>query len=821
METIWRDARYALRTMMKKPGFTVVVTLTLALGIGANTAIFSLIFGILLRPFPYADPNRLVKIESVYAKTTGSVQGASQLDLDDWRRHTKSFDNFGLHITYPAILNTGANGGGPSQSVRLTFVTAGMFETLGAGPIIGRNFKPEEDIVGGDSLKAVLSYGLWQTTFGGDRDVVGRVIRLRGASYTIIGVAPPGFRFPERSDIWVPLQARYAGYKAEFWKGRDFRPHTAIAQLKSGVTLAQAQSEMNTLAAQLEREFPSTNQGLQLRLTPLRDAEVGNVRPYLWLLLGAVAMVLLIVCVNVANLLLARGAARERELAIRAALGARRGRLIRQLLIESLLLALIGGAMGLLLARPALALLLRLIPVELPFWMRIEIDGATLLFNFAIAVLTGLLFGLIPAWQASRADLSLALKAGAKGANGGEVSHQLRNGLVVIEIALSLLLLVGAGLMMRSFMRLQRVDAGIRTGNLLTIYTSRFMTNATREELVKAYTDTWTRVMERLAQLPGVIKVGGGYDIPYKNRPEQREKQQVSTVGQSLQERQQNAPVMGVDIDPSFFDVLGIPLLAGRNFNDNDTPNSEPVCIVSRGAAETLWPGREAIGQKLLVGKLSADNLWHRVIGVVGDTKWHAAETGDGFEVYYSHRQWPVPAFHTLLRIEGDPASLIPQARRAIHEVNPDIAINEIKPMDEVITEALWQRRLWGALFALFAGVALLLAAVGIYGVMSYLVSQRAHEIGVRIALGAQTSDVLRLIVGQGLKVVVIGVAVGLLAALALARVMKSLLFNVTATDPLTFVAVSLLLVCVAAVACFIPARRAAKTDPIIALRNE
>jgi putative ABC transport system permease protein len=494
---------------------------------------------------------------------------------------------------------------------------------------------------------------------------------------------------------------------------------------------------------------------------------------------------------------------------------------MRQLLVESLLLALVGGAMGLALARPALALLLRLIPVELPFWMRIEIDGAALLFNFAIAVLTGLLFGLVPAWQSSRADLSLALKEAAKGAGGGAVSHRLRGGLVVAEIAISLLLLVGAGLMMRSFMRLQSVDAGVRTENLLTVYASRFVTNAMREELVQPYTDTWTRVMERLAQLPGVVKVGGGYDIPYKNRPEQREKQQVSTVGQSEQERQQNAPVMGVDVDPSFFDALGIPLLAGRNFNDNDTPGSEPVCIVSQSAAEALWPGREAVGQKLLVGKLSETNLWHRVVGVVGDTKWHAAETGKGFEVYYSHRQWPIPAFHFLLRVEGDPAGLIPQVRRAIHEVNPDIAINEIKPMDAVITEALWQRRLWGALFALFAGVALLLAAIGVYGVMSYLVNQRTREMGVRMALGARTSDVLKLVVGQGLKVVAIGVAIGLLGALALAQVARSLLFGVTATDPLTFVGAPALLLIVALIACLIPARRAAKTDPIVALRCE
>lgn len=632
---------------------------------------------------------------------------------------------------------------------------------------------------------------------------------------------PPGFRFPERSDIWVPLQARYAGYKAEFWKGRDFRVHTAVARLKSGVTLAQAQSEMNTLAAQLEREFPATNQGVQLRLTPLRDAEVGNVRPYLWLLLGAVVMVLLIVCVNVANLLLARGAARERELAIRAALGAGRGRLMRQLLVESLLLALIGGALGLLLAWPALALLLRLIPVELPFWMRIEIDSAALLFNFVVAVVTGLLFGLVPAWQASRADLNLALKDSAKGAGGGAVSHRLRNGLVVAEIAISLLLLVGAGLMMQSFMRLKHVDMGIQTGNLLTVYLSRFVTNASQEELLKAYTDTWTRVMERLAQLPGVVKVGGGYDIPYKERPEQREKRQVSTAGQSQDEQRQNAPVMTDVVDPSFFDALGIPFVAGRNFNDNDTPNSEQVIIVSRHTAETLWPGREPIGQKLLVGNPTADNVWRRVIGVVSDTKWHAAETGKGFEVYYSHRQYPIPALHFLLRTTNDPTSLIPQVRRIIHEVNPDIAINEIQPMDEVVTEALWQRRLWGVLFALFAGVALLLAAVGIYGVMSYLVSQRTREIGIRMALGAEHRDVLRLVMGQGLKLIMTGILIGVGGAFALRQLIAGFLYGITATDPLTLGAVSALLALIGLLACFIPARRAAMADPLVALRAE
>jgi putative ABC transport system permease protein len=705
--------------------------------------------------------------------------------------------------------------------VRLTFVTAGMLDALGVGPIIGRFFKPEEDVVGGDVLKAVLGHGLWQTTFGGDRSVVGRVIRLRGATYTVIGVMPPGFGFPERSDIWVPLQARYAGFKDAFWKSRDFRVHTAIARLASGITLEQAQSEMNTLATQLEREFPATNQGMQVRLTALRDAEVGHVRPYLLVLLGAVVMVLLIVCVNVANLLLARGAARGRELAIRAVLGADRGRLWRQLLIESLLLALAGGGLGLLLAWPALAVLLRLIPVELPSWMRIEIDVAALLFNVVVAALTGLLFGLMPAWHAARADLNLALKDSAKGAGGGRIPQRLRNGLVVAEIAISLMLLIGAGLMMQSFMRLHRTDLGIQSDNLLTIYLSRFVTNASQEELQKAYTDTWTRVRERLAQLPGVVTVGAGYGIPYKERSEQRETQQVSTVGQSQEEQRQNAPVMTNVVDPSLFDALGIRFVAGRNFNDDDDASSEPVVVVSRHTADTLWPGREPIGQTLLVGSGYIGNVWRRVIGVVGDTKWHGAETGQGFEVYYTHRQYPLPAIHMLLRTVNDPASLIPEARRAIHEVNPDIAINDIQPMDDVIADALWQRRLWGVLFAVFAGVALLLAAVGLYGVMSYLVSQRTREIGVCVALGARPLDIHRLIVGQGVKLLGLGVAVGLLGAIGLSRLITSLLFGVSAYDVPTLVGVSLLLAVVALAACVIPARRGAQVDPIVALRAE
>lgn len=818
IDKLWQDGRYALRSFKQKPAFAAIIILTLALGIGANTAIFSLIYGILLRPFPYRDAERIVRVESVDTKTTGNIQGGSQLDLRDWQQHARGFEAFGLYITFPSILNTGS---GAAQSVTLTFASQQVFPLLGVNPVLGRSFQPEEDQSGGDVLKAVLSYGLWQASFGGAKEVLGKTVQLRGAPYTIVGVMPPGFRFPERSDIWVPLQARYAGYKAEFWKARDFRAHTAIARLQDGVSLEQAQAEIGALGAQLAREFPNTNEGIRLQLKPLRDAEVGNMRPYLLLLGGAVGLVLLICCVNVANLLLARGAARERELAIRAALGSSRWRSVQMLLVESLLLALTGGGLGMALAWPGLQGLLKLIPVELPFWMKIELNWPVLLFSLLVTMATGVLFGLVPALQLSRVNLQNALKDSAKGAAGGASSLRFRNGLIVAEVAFSLLLLVGAGLMLQSFMRLQQVNTGIKAERLITVYLSRFLPNSTPQEQVAAYSDQFRRVMDAFAKLPGVVSVGGGYDIPHYNKPEQRETQEIAIIGQSEREQHHNAPAIGVDVTPGYFQALGVPLLEGRDFNEADTLDKPRVVIVSQYTANTLWPGRQAIGQQIRWGKSSDSNPYCTVIGIVGNTKWSAAEREPGFELFYSYRQWPPPALHVLVRTQTNPEQLLPLLRRTVHEINPAIAINLIKPVSTIVSEANWQRRLWGVLFALFASIALLLAAVGLYGVMSYLVSQRTREIGLRMALGARGIDVWRLVVGQGLKVVALGVAVGLSAALTLARVMASLLFGITATDPLTFAGVALLMVIVAVLACFVPARRAANVDPMIALRAE
>jgi putative ABC transport system permease protein len=797
METFWQDLRYAARVLTKKPGFTTVVVLTLALGIGANTAIFSLIYGILLRPFPYREPGRLVRIQTVRTET-GNAQGASVLDLDDWRRQADVMGEIGIHITYDTTLSHD----GPAQSVQLTFISPQVFTLLGVSPVIGRTFTPDEDRIGGDVNKAVLSYDLWQTTFGSDRDVVGRVIRLRGDSYTVVGVMPPGFRYPEKCDVWVPIQARYASYRNEFWKARDYRVHSVIARLKEDVTLAAAQAGMNAIASRLELDFPTTNQGVQLRLVPLRNTEVGNIRPYLLLLGGAVMLVLLICCVNVANLMLARSAAREREMAIRVALGSGRWRIARQLLTESLLLGLLGGVAGLLLAWFGLAALLRLIPVTLPFWMKIEVDAPVLIFNLVVAVVTGVVFGLVPAWQMSRTDLSLALKEGAKGTAGA--GRRLRDGLVVAEFALSLVLLIGAGLMMQSFVRLLNADAG-----------------ATEEEMVKAYSDNFYRVKERLATIPGVVEVGGSYDIPYYNQPEERPKELIAIRGQSEREQQQNAPVMGVDVMPDYFKAMGIPLLAGRDFNESDDLKARRVVIVSQHTAETLWPGREPLGQQMRFGKDAPYNPWCTVIGVVADTRWQMAEKDKGFEAYFSYRQFMPPRMHMVMRVEVEPESLIPAVRVAVHETNPDIAITQIKSMNRIVSEALWQRRLWGVLFAVFAGIALALAAVGIYGVMSYLVNQRTREIGIRMALGAPPQNVSAQVVKDGMKLAFVGLGIGYAVALALTRVIATLLFGVNAADPITFIAVSGLLLAVALVACYFPARRAARVDPIVALRCE
>jgi putative ABC transport system permease protein len=811
METLWQDLRFSLRILAKRPGFTFIVVLTLALGIGATTAIFSLIYGILLRPFPYREPDRLARIQTVFAKPGGATRGSSLRDVEDWRKLNRTLDDLGAYTTFDSDLR----GDGLAEPIRLTQLNPGALSILGVQPIVGRLFLSEEDLQGSDVHKALIGYDLWQRRFGADPNIVGKSLRTGIVTLTIVGVMPPGFRFPENTDVWTPMESWYALTNRS--KNRDIRPYPVIARLRPGVTLDQAQADLNGVAAALEQQYPKENESVRVKFSTLRDAEVGNIRPYLLLLIAAVGFVLLICCVNVANLMLAQAAARQREFSVRAALGASRPRLARALLMDSLLLALLGGAAGIALAYQAVKALLALIPVTLPFWMKIEVDAPVLLFSLAVAVLTSVLFGLAPAWQASRVNLSDALKEGARGSSA---HARARSTLVVAQMALCLLLLVGAGLMMQSFLRLLHVKTGFMPEGLLVARVTNFKTGA-RAETAAAMAVLHEQTLTRLRALPGALSAGVTGSLPFTSAQTERSRVDLRIKGRAEEELKYSESVAGADVSPGLLDTLGVPLRAGRLFDARDVTESPMVVIINERAAKKLFPDRDPIGQELLWGAPTPQNPYCRIIGVVGDVKHRAAEGGEGVELYYPYSQWPVTNGYYVLRTQGDPQALATAMRQAINAVNKDAAIVYLKPMEQLIGESLWQRRLWGVLFAVFAFVALSLAAVGLYGVMSYLVSQRTREIGVRMALGAQTGDVLRMALAQGVKLALGGIALGLAGALGLVSLISGLLYGVTARDPLTFAGVALLLLLVALLACWIPARRATKVDPLVALRCE
>jgi putative ABC transport system permease protein len=803
------------RVLLARPAFSALVILTVALGVGANTTIFSLVYGILLRPFPYPDSDRLSRVETRLSKTTGATRGASVYDLADWREQNRAFADLAGYISFQNNLEA-PNG---AQAVAMTMTTPALFSVLETRPLLGRTFTEEENRVGGDVLKAVLSHSLWQETFGADPQILGRTIRLRGASYSVIGVMPAGFQYPDRTEVWVPLQSRYAGYADDWWKHRDVRIHAVLGRLKPGMGAENAQADLQSVADGLARQFPTTNDGVQIRLTSLREMESGKLRPYVLLLGGAVLMMLLICCVNIANLLLARSVSREREMAVRAALGAGRWRIVKQLVAEGVVFGLPGGLLGSGVAFLGVRALLALIPVPLPPWMHIDVDLTALLFNFGLAVISAVLFSLAPALQLSKVDVNRALKEGTRGSSAG--SGSLRDGLVVAEIALSLVLLVGAGAMMRSFLYLRNSDPGIDRQHLLAVRVGRFLTGMTNDQLAIALANDHRRLLDRAAELPGVIEVSGGDDFPYESHADERGRGEIYVLGQDEQQRKENGAVQSAEIAPGYFRVLGIPLLAGRDFTEADDVKTLRVAIISEHTAKTLFPGREAIGQKISWGKPSPNTPWTTVIGIVGDTKWHATERQKGFEVYFSYKQFAALPFNMLIRTAAEPSDLEPVVRRMIRDVNPQIAIQKVRTMDMVVTQALWERRLWGVLFLIFAILALALASIGLYGVMSYLVSQRTREIGIRMALGSSQSNVLGLVARHGITLVAIGIAIGLAAAFGLTRSIQSLIFGIAPNDPLTFATVALVLSTVALIACGVPAWRAARIDPILALRQE
>ncbi|MBS1823764.1 MAG: ABC transporter permease [Acidobacteria bacterium] len=810
--------RHALRHAIHQPGFSAIVIATIALTIGAATAVFSLFDAALLRPFPYAEPERLVRVETVNPKDKGSSLGVSLYDFDDYRRRNQAFQSMAAYMSWSNQLT----GRGPAIAVHMTFASADVFSLLGVNPALGRVFTREEDVLGGPVLKAVIGHGLWHELFGARPDALGQTIQLRGQSYEVIGVMPPGFAFPDRSQVWVPIMARYAAYKDSWWKRRDARLHTVIARLKDGVSVEQAHASVASIAAALRREHPEQNLDAHGRVRSLRDAEAGQVKPYVHLVGGAAALLLLLGCLNVANLMMARSVARERETVVRLALGSGPWPLVWQLLAEALLLSLLGAASGVALAAVATRAFLLLLPSDVPGWMRLVIDYRVLGFAITAAVGTAVVAMLAPAAHQMRANLNEVLKHGARGSSQGRTAAAwIRRALVVAEIALSLVLLAGAGLMVRSFQKAVGMDPGLRVDNLVVVRSGHFVPNVIKESAVRAYCDVYRRVQLALEEIPGVVSASGSHTVPFAGTSEQRPQAELYTLRRATRDQAFRLPFRGADIMPGALGTMGVPLLEGRDFNENDKIGSPPVVIVSKRVAETLFPGESAVGQKIRFGIDQDYDPWSTVIGVAGSVRFNAAETEPGYEVYWSYRQYPGPGISYLIRTAADPASLLPRIKQVIQTASPDIAIERINTMESLVSESIWRRRLWGAILAVFAGLALLLALSGLFGVMSYLVAQQRKEIGIRLAIGADRGNVVGWVLGRGMRLTALGLAAGVGLTLLLSPVLHGLLFGVPAHDAATIVTVVAAVLVTAGLACLLPAASASRVDPVIALREE
>jgi putative ABC transport system permease protein len=808
-DEMFQDLRHGARMLLKSKGFTAVAVLSLALGIGANTAIFSVVNAVLLKPLPYDHPDQIMKLW-----TTQPERGALRLpfaapNFIDLKEQNRVFAEMAVHRGWPFILT----GAGEPLNVFGHRVSAGFFTVLGVKPLLGRGFLYEEDRPGNDRV-VVISYGLWQSHFASDPGIIGRSLTINDVSRTVVGVMPPGFRFQSQENaLWVPMAFTPADLNRRL--GNIF----VIARLRMGVTRQQAQAEMNTLAAQFETQYPDINKGKGISVTPLREDLVGDISSSLWILLGAVGFVLLIACANVANLQLTRALGRRKELAVRVALGATRLRLIRQLLTESAILSLLGGGLGVLFAGVGLRLLASLTTGQMP---RIEGDGinrieeaginvVVLGFTFLLSILTGLLFGLIPAFQASK-PVNDALKEG--GAAGASLRRQrLRGAFVIAEVALSIVLLAGAGLMIKSFLRLQQVDPGFNPERLLTLET--FLPPA-RYPKAQQQAAFYQQVGQRLAAVPGVQSVGASIGPPFTG----------AGIGIGFEIEGRAAAPPGEQlvtsyraISPGYFLTMGVPLLKGRDFSDGDNSEGPGVVIVNQSFARRFFPNEDPIGRRLDIG--DGYNRMREIVGVVGDTKGNSLKEPAPAEIYVVYLQRPWQWIRYAVRASAEPESLAPAIRAAVWSVDKNISVNNLKTVERLIAETTTEPRLYLILLSVFAAVALILSAVGVYGVMSYAVAQRRHEIGVRMALGARATDVLKLVVGQGMTLALVGVALGLAGAFALTRTLTTLLFKVEPTDPAVFALIALMIIGVALLASLIPARRAVRVNPVVALRQE
>jgi putative ABC transport system permease protein len=782
------DIRYALRTFLRAPGFTIVAILTLALGIGATTAIFSVVNAVLLRPLPYPEADRLV------------ITRGSLADLRDMQESTSTFDAMAVWASNLFNLKIGTD----SRQVRAAMVTRNLLPLLGVQPILGRSFTVDDDRQ--DTL--VLGYALWQSRFGGDPNVVGRTVDLSGTTFTIIGVAPASFNFPSAEfQLWTPLSGIDIKTPAQA-KNRAFRIFTAVARLRSGVTLGEAQAEAQVFSARLAREYPSTNEGVSFTIRPLFDSVVGDARPALAVLFGTVILLLLIACANVANLMLARATVREREMAIRVALGAGRTRLIRQLLIESLTLAVCGGLLGMLVTLWGIDLLAAALQQRLPRAEGIRVDGMVLAFTACAIVLTGLFFGVAPALQTTGAPDG-SLKEGGRGVAGSARGRRLRRAIVIGETALAVVVLVGAGLLVRSFLTLVGRDAGFLPNHLVS-FNVQFVT--LQDEAARA--QAASALMDRLAELPGV-EAGAATGFPSVT-PQRATR--FAVEGRTLSPDEDTA--LFIAATPGYFATLHTPVMAGRAIDRRDSRDGERVVLINRTLERQLFPGGGAVGRRLKLINPEQSPEWRTIVGVVGDIAYRGLQDESQPTVYTPFAQTPFFWLYVMVRSPGDFESMARTLQSVVPTVHPSLTAASIRPMVEVMAQGVAEPRFNMLLVSAFAALALLLASIGIYGVIAYSVAQRTHEIGVRMALGAARRDVLRLVLSDGLRISIAGVGLGVAASVALTRVMASLLVGVSPRDPLTFSVGAALLLLVAAVASYVPALRASRVNPGTALRG-
>jgi predicted permease len=806
MESIVKDLKFAFRSLFKRPGFVAVAVITLALGIGGSTSIFTVVDAALLRGLPYKSPDRLYHLWEKTPKEEFSKREMSYPDYQDYQQNNV-LEGLAAYTGGRVVLS----GDGEPEFVGGPRVSANFFQVLGVDAIVGRTFQPGEDQPNGPKV-TVLNYGLWQKRFGGDRNVIGRALTINGESYTVIGVLPESFQFALRpNDLWVPYQPTENQRTRRFMHGTNL-----IGRLKPGVDATQAQAELNVIAGRIEKEYNDSHAGTTMRLVPLQEEIVGNVKPILLVLLAAVGFVLLIACANVASLLLTRSLARQKEVAIRAALGASRWRVIRQLLTESIVLSLLGGAAGLLIAYWGVPALVSALPqsqlIAMPFLKTLSINGGILAFSFALSLLTGLVFGLAPALQSSRLDLNEVLKEGGRTMAAG-ASQRLRSAMVVTEIALAVVLLVGAGLMMKSLLRLLQTNVGFKTDHLLTVM---FVLPSKYSE-DNQFINASQQLQERVRALPGVSSTGTVDILPVNAGNTTRFFVDGDPVPEPGKEIEANMRIVSDD----YFRTLGVPLLGGRTFDDRDAPGKQGVVIIGKTIADRLFAGRDPVGRKLRYSAIQADG--DLIVGVVGDVKITGLDQAVKPVLYYPFRQSASPFMSLVVRTDGDPTALSNSIRNEIRSLEPDTAILAINSMDQMIaqTPASFMRRFPALLISIFAIVALLLASIGIYGVVSYSVSQQTHHIGVRMALGARPADILRMVLKQGLLLAVLGVGIGIGSAFGLMRLLRTLLFEVSANDATTFGLVAGALFCVALLACYLPARRATKIDPLVALHYE